>query len=105
MPVLPTRAASTTPCTGFFLDFASQNEKTTSSVFSTQGYLALLTFTPDANNPCSTEGSSFRYRFFFLNGTGGYNIGAQMGNYTDYRQNLVRAWPRPRSPRRRLGIQ
>ena len=78
----------TAPCTGFYLDFATQNEKTTSSVFSTQGYLTLITFTPDANNPCSTEGSSYRYRFFFLNGNGGYNLGAQTGTYTDYRQGL-----------------
>ena len=57
-------------------------------MFSTSGYLTLITFTPDANNPCSTEGSSYRYRFFFLNGNGGYNLGAQTGTYADYRQNL-----------------
>jgi type IV pilus assembly protein PilY1 len=79
---------ATAPCTGFFLDYGSANEKATSSVYSTQGYLTLITFTPDANNPCSTEGSSYRYRFFFLNGQGGYNLSAPQNNYTDYRQSL-----------------
>ncbi len=57
---------------GFALDFATNNEKATSTVFSTQGYLSLLTFTPDSTNPCATDGSSYRYRFFFLTGLGGY---------------------------------
>lgn len=79
---------ATTPCTGYFLDFVSQNEKTTSTVFSTQGYLSLITFTPDLNGPCTTDGSSYRYRFFFLNGGRGYNIATPQGNYSDYRQYL-----------------
>jgi Tfp pilus tip-associated adhesin PilY1 len=70
---------------GFFLDFASRNEKTVSTVFSTQGFLSLLTFTPDSDNPCATEGRSFRYRFFFLNGQGGYNLVTPTGTYADYR--------------------
>ena len=80
----------TTPCTGFFLDFASQNEKTTSTVFSTQGYLSLITFTPDSdvNSFCTTDGESFRYRLFFLTGAGGYNIAAPANNFSDYRQFL-----------------
>ncbi len=91
MGVGPGSSASgcaTAPCTGFFLDFQSRNEKTTTSVFSTQGFLTLITFTPDASNPCSTEGSSYRYRFFFLNGQGGYNLSVPTGTYADYRQNL-----------------
>ncbi|HEY6148231.1 MAG TPA: hypothetical protein VIZ69_11055, partial [Thermoanaerobaculia bacterium] len=72
---------------GFFLDFASQNEKAVSSVFSTQGFLSLLTFTPDSNNPCATEGRSYRYRFFFLNGQGGYNLATPTGTFTDYRSD------------------
>ena len=100
----PHAGCATTPCTGYFLDFATQNEKTTSSVFSTQGFLTLITFTPDQNNPCSTDGTSYRYRFFFLTGTGGYNLAPPAGNFTDYRQYARRrACPRPRSPRRRMG--
>ena len=76
------------PCTGYFLDFGSPNEKATSTVTSTQGYLALISYTPDGSNPCSTEGSSYRYRFFFLNGQGGYNISVPAGTYADYRQYL-----------------
>ena len=72
---------------GLFIDFATQNEKTTSTVYSTQGYLTLITFTPDSNNPCATEGSSYRYRFFFLDGTGGYNVGSPTGNFSDYRES------------------
>lgn len=87
---------ATAPCTGYFLDFANTldancnptyDEKTTSTVFSTQGYLTLITFTANAG-PCSTEGTSFRYRFFFLNGQGGYNLSAPTGTYADYRQSL-----------------
>jgi len=78
----------TTPCTGYFMDFQTQNEKTTSTVFATQGYLSLITFTPDLNGPCTTDGSSYRYRFFFLTGAGGYNISTPTGNFNDYRQYL-----------------
>jgi hypothetical protein len=73
---------------GYYLDFTSQNEKATSTVYSTQGYLAVLTFTPDSNNPCATEGSSYRYRFFFLSGKGGYNIGSPTLDFRDYRETL-----------------
>ena len=71
-------------CTGLYLDYASQNEKATSTMFATEGFLSLVTFTPDATNPCATEGNSFRYRFFFLTGasrTGGVTI-------ADYREGL-----------------
>ncbi len=70
---------------GFVLPFGSGNEKTTSTVFSTQGYLTLITFTPDSVSPCATNGSSFRYRFFFLTGQGGYGT---TGTYADYQQSL-----------------
>jgi Tfp pilus tip-associated adhesin PilY1 len=70
---------------GFVLDYATVNEKTTSTVFSTQGFLSLITFTPDSTSPCATNGSSFRYRFFFLTGTGGYGTS---GTYADYQQQL-----------------
>jgi Tfp pilus tip-associated adhesin PilY1 len=74
------------PSPGFALDFGSINEKTTSTVFATQGYLSLVTFTPDSVSPCATNGSSFQYRFFFLTGTGGYGT---VGNtYADFRQSL-----------------
>lgn len=71
--------------TGYFLDFATINEKTLSSVLSTQGYLTLLTFTPDSSSPCTTNGNSFRYRFFFLNGQPGYNAACYTGSYGNYR--------------------
>jgi hypothetical protein len=77
--------ACTGAVNGFVLDYASVNEKTTSTVFSTQGYLSLITFTPDSVSPCATNGSSFRYRFFFLTGEGAYGT---VGDYTDYQQAL-----------------
>ncbi len=70
---------------GFVLDFGSGNEKTTSTVFSTQGYLSLITFTTDTVSPCDTNGSSFRYRFFFLTGQGFYGT---TGTYADYQLSL-----------------
>ena len=71
---------------GFVLDFGSLNEKTTSTVFSTQGYLSLVTFTPDSVSPCATNGSSFRYRFFFL--TGQPASTARPAPTADYQENL-----------------
>ena len=73
------------PAPGFVLDFGSPNEKTTSTVYSTQGYLSLVTFTPDSVSPCETNGSSFQYRFFFLTGTGYYG---KTGTYSDFRLSL-----------------
>jgi hypothetical protein len=73
------------PAPGFVLDYATQNEKTTSTVFATSGYLSLVTFTPDSVSPCATNGSSYNYRFFFLTGTGAYGRG---GTYADFRTNL-----------------
>jgi Neisseria PilC beta-propeller domain len=73
---------------GFRLDFETLNEKTTSSVLSTQGYLTLITFTPDSTNPCTNNGNSFRYRFFFVNGKGGYNIVCPTNSYADYRADM-----------------
>jgi hypothetical protein len=70
---------------GFVLDYGSLNEKTTSTVFSTLGYLSVVTFTPDSVSPCATNGSSYRYRFFFLTGTGYYGT---TGAYADFRQSL-----------------
>jgi hypothetical protein len=70
---------------GFVLDYASVNEKTTSKVYSTYGYLSVVTFTPDSVSPCATNGSSFQYRFFFLTGTGPYG---QTGTYADYQTSL-----------------
>jgi Tfp pilus tip-associated adhesin PilY1 len=70
---------------GFVLDYASVNEKTTSTVYSTLGYLSVVTFTPDSVSPCATNGNSFQYRFFFLTGTGPYG---QTGTYADYQTSL-----------------
>ena len=72
--------------TGFVLNFESGNEKTTSTVFSTQGELSLVTFTPDSVSPCATNGSSFRYRFFYLTGAPGYTV--TPGNYAGFQQDL-----------------
>ena len=82
-----TADCATLPCSGFYLDFATQNEKSVTSVLSTQGFLTLLTFTPDSTSSCGTTGSSYQYRFFFINGQGGYNIGTPTGDYSDYRQS------------------
>ena len=73
---------------GYRLDFGSANEKTTSAAISIEGYLTLITFTPDSTNPCTTEGSSFRYRFFFLGGAGGYNVLTPTGTFADYREDV-----------------
>jgi len=54
-------------------------------VFSTLGYLSLITYTPDSVSPCATNGSSYRYRFFFLTGQGGYGT---TGSPNDYREFL-----------------
>jgi hypothetical protein len=76
--------ADGTFCTGFRLDYETVNEKATSTMFITDGFLSLVTFTPDTTNPCATEGNSFRYRFFFL--TGESPLGLE--TYADYRENL-----------------
>jgi hypothetical protein len=90
----PTRActadSSMTNC-GYFLDFATANEKAVSTVFSTLGVLSLVTFSP--NSPTSTDcetGTSFRYRFLFGTGQGGYNVNplGVPGALTDYQQVL-----------------
>jgi len=73
---------------GYRLDFASLNEKTLTPVLSTQGFLTLITFTPDSTSPCTTNGNSFRYRFFFLNGNPGYNLNAPTGGFGDYRADM-----------------
>ncbi len=75
---------------GFRLDFQTGNEKAVSTVFSTRGFLTLVSFTPDSTNPCATEGSSYRYSFFFLTGKGGYagRPGVLPGTYGEYREKL-----------------
>jgi type IV pilus assembly protein PilY1 len=83
LPIDP--ATCTNAENGFFLPYETDNEKTTSTVFSTIGYLSLITFTPDSTSPCETNGSSFRYRFFFLTGEGYYGTN---GDYGDYQQDL-----------------
>ena len=79
----------TGPCAdavnGFRLVYGSSNEKTTSTTFSTQGYLSLVTFTPDSVSPCATNGVSYRYRFFFLTGQGYFGTAGDIG---DYREDL-----------------
>jgi hypothetical protein len=76
-------------CAGLRLDYEGLDEKTTSTVFSTLGFLTVITFEP-SQGICGTEGSSFRYRFFYLTGQGGYNLKAPgyKGDYTDYRLDL-----------------
>ena len=75
--------------TGFVLDYETANEKTTSTVFSTRGELSLVTFTPDSVSPCATNGSSLRYRFFYLTGQGGYGTG---NTYGDYKEELGKGY-------------
>jgi Tfp pilus tip-associated adhesin PilY1 len=82
-PFSPSGGCAAAPCSGLRLDFAGINEKATSTVFSTNGFLTLVTFTPDATNPCTTEGNSYRYSYFFLTGQGRYGTSA---SYTDFRQ-------------------
>jgi hypothetical protein len=82
---LPYTGACANAVNGFRLPYSSANEKTTSTVFSTLGNLSLITFTPDSVSPCATNGSSFRYRFFFLTGAGTYGT---TGTYADYQQDL-----------------
>jgi Tfp pilus tip-associated adhesin PilY1 len=87
---LPPSACETVPgngilANGFALDFATLKETTTSTAFSTQGYLSLVTFTADSPSPCANNGSSFRYVFFFLTGQGKYGTA---GTYADFQQDL-----------------
>jgi Tfp pilus tip-associated adhesin PilY1 len=82
-----TSGCVTTPCAGLRLDYQDPDEKTTSTVLSTLGFLTVITFEP-SQGICGTEGSSFRYRFFYLTGQGGYNVGAYNGNYLDFRETL-----------------
>ncbi|MFN2387936.1 MAG: pilus assembly protein [Thermoanaerobaculia bacterium] len=86
--VTPQGAGPGNDSEGYYLDFGSANEKTTSAALSVEGYLTLITFTPDSTNPCTTEGSSFRYRFFFLGGAGGYNVNSPTGTFADYREDV-----------------
>ena len=69
---------------GGYLNFETQDEKTTSSVIAVNGYLSVLTFTPQSN-PCATDGNSFQYRFFYRNGARGYNLTTPANDYSDYR--------------------
>ena len=69
--------------TGFALDFETANEKATSTVFSTFGELSIVTFTPDSLSPCATDGSSFRYRFFYLTGQPGYTTTSDYGGFRE----------------------
>jgi Tfp pilus tip-associated adhesin PilY1 len=75
---------------GFFLDFATQNEKAVSTVFSTLGNLSVVTFNPPLS--CLAGGQSFRYRFNFATGQGGYALTlpptGQPGALADYRQAI-----------------
>jgi Tfp pilus tip-associated adhesin PilY1 len=77
---------------GYFLDFASFTEKAVSTVFSTLGNLSLLTFSSDSANSCNPRGTSFRYRFSYATGQGGYTVTlpapGQPGAVADYRQSL-----------------
>jgi hypothetical protein len=77
------------------LTFVLPNEKATSQVFSASlptptgvqlGYLTVVTFSPDTTNPCGGQGSSYRYRFFYLTGAGGYtpNGAANDYGYSEY---------------------
>ena len=82
---LPYTGVCTNAANGFVLEYGSTNEKTTSTVFSTRGYLSLITFTPDSVSPCATNGSSYRYRFFYQTGQGYYGT---TGTYGDYQESL-----------------
>jgi hypothetical protein len=77
---------------GYYLDFATFTEKTISTVFSTLGNLSVLTFSSDSANTCSPGGTSFRYRFNFATGQGGYAaslpVPGQPGSLADYRESL-----------------
>jgi Tfp pilus tip-associated adhesin PilY1 len=68
---------------GFVLEFGSANEKTTSTVFSTKGFLSVITFTPDSVSPCATNGSSYRYRFFYLTGQPYWDPSGAYGGYQE----------------------
>jgi len=78
---------------GYFLDFATFNEKAVSTVFSTRGSLSLVTFSPDSGSVCSSAGASFRYRLLFATGQGGYSTVVSppsgAGSLQDYRQQIA----------------
>jgi hypothetical protein len=74
---------------GYFLNFAGADEKTTSTVNSTLGNLALVTFKPNSTTDICGNGTSLRYSFFFANGKANQNqaFGAA-GDLKDYRETL-----------------
>jgi hypothetical protein len=79
---------------GYFLDFATSNEKAVSTVFSGAGKLSLVTFAPDQVSPsaslCLSAGTSFLYSFDFRTGSGGFlTPGATpAGTLDEYRSSL-----------------
>ena len=94
---------------GYYLTFVLPNEKATSQVFSASlptptgvqlGYLTVVTFSPDTTNPCGGQGSSYRYRFFYLTGAGGYTPNGSINDY-GYQEYVREAATRRRPKRSR----
>ncbi len=76
---------------GYFLDFATADEKAVSTVFSTLGNLSVVTFHPTDTNVKCGSGTSYRYSFVYSSGVGAYGVNQSTtaaGEMTDYRQEL-----------------
>ncbi len=77
---------------GYFLDFATHDEKAVSTVFSTLGNLSVLTFALSGADASAPGGDFFRYRFNFATGLGGYRTAfppaGRPGSLADYRATL-----------------
>ena len=76
---------------GYFLDFATADEKAISTVFSTLGNLSVVTFHPQDTDVKCGNGTSYRYSFFYSTGRGAYNLDPSVSgttNMSDYRENL-----------------
>ena len=57
--------------------------------YDTLGNLSLLTYDPNAANPCNPVGQSFRYEFSFATGRGAYlTTPTPTNTYADFRQSL-----------------
>jgi hypothetical protein len=74
---------------GYFLDFATNDERAVSTVLSTLGNLSLVTYSPtSSSNVCVPSGNSFRYSFSFATGLGTYTVTGNPPSFADFRQSL-----------------
>ncbi len=88
--VTPAGTGPAAASAGYVLDFATHDEKVVSTVFSALGELSVITFAPSSATASAPGGESFRYRFDFATGPGGYSTAfpppGTPGSLSDYRK-------------------